>query len=144
MTSCTRPTAPTMTMTMPTPSRAWPSPSRRRTGRTAKTIPISPPTTAIWRGSTTSRGDTADHAPDRRKSAVEGAITRYRVLANVVGVFLLLLCVGVIVKYGPPRQEAIVSVVGPIHGFLYMVYLVTAFDLYRRTRWPLGRMVTMV
>jgi integral membrane protein len=75
---------------------------------------------------------------------VDGAITRYRVLANVVGVFLLLLCVGVIVKYGPPRQETIVSIVGPIHGFLYMVYLVTAFDLYRRTRWPLGRMVTMV
>jgi integral membrane protein len=75
---------------------------------------------------------------------VEGAITRYRVLANVVGVFLLLLCVGMIVKYGPPRQETIVSIVGPIHGFLYMVYLVTAFDLYRRTRWPLSRMVTMV
>jgi integral membrane protein len=75
---------------------------------------------------------------------VEGAITRYRVLANVVGVFLLLLCVGMVVKYGPPGEEAIVSVVGPIHGFLYMVYLAAAFDLYRRTRWPLGRMVAMV
>ena len=75
---------------------------------------------------------------------MEGAITRYRVLANVVGVFLLLLCVGMVVKYGPPGEEAIVSVVGPIHGFLYMVYLAAAFDLYRRTRWPLGRMVAMV
>lgn len=75
---------------------------------------------------------------------MEGAVTRYRVLANVVGVFLLLLCVGMIVKYGPPRQDAMVSIVGPIHGFLYMVYLATAFDLYRRARWPLGRMVTMV
>ncbi len=75
---------------------------------------------------------------------MEAAVTRYRVLANVVGVFLLLLCVGMVIKYGPPRQETIVSVVGPIHGFLYMVYLVTAFDLYRRARWPLGRMVTMV
>lgn len=75
---------------------------------------------------------------------MEAATTRYRVLANVVGAFLLLLCVGVIVKYGPPRNDAIVSIVGPIHGFLYMVYLATAFDLYRRTRWPLGRMVAMV
>jgi integral membrane protein len=75
---------------------------------------------------------------------VEAAITRYRVLANVVGTFLLLLCVGVIVKYGPPHNETIVSIVGPIHGFLYMVYLAAAFDLYRRTRWPLSRMVAMV
>jgi integral membrane protein len=75
---------------------------------------------------------------------VDAAVTRYRVLANVVGVFLLLLCVGMIVKYGPPKQEAIVSVVGPVHGLLYMIYLVFAFDLYRRARWPLSRMVTMV
>jgi integral membrane protein len=75
---------------------------------------------------------------------VEAAVTRYRVLANVVGAFLLLLCVGMVIKYGPPRQDTIVSIVGPIHGFLYMVYLAAAFDLYRRARWPLGRMVTMV
>jgi integral membrane protein len=75
---------------------------------------------------------------------VDAAVTRYRVLANVVGVFLLLLCVGMIVKYGPPEQEAIVALVGPVHGFLYMVYLVLSFDLYRRARWPLSRMVTMV
>ncbi|HEY7488935.1 MAG TPA: DUF3817 domain-containing protein [Streptosporangiaceae bacterium] len=75
---------------------------------------------------------------------MEAAITRYRVMANVVGVFLLLLCVGMIVKYGPPKQEAIVSVVGPVHGFLYMVYLACAFDLYRRVRWPLSRMIAMV
>lgn len=75
---------------------------------------------------------------------MEAALTRYRVMANVVGVFLLLLCLGVIIKYGPPKQEAIVSVVGPIHGFLYMVYLACAFDLYRRARWPLGRMIAMV
>lgn len=65
-------------------------------------------------------------------------------MANVVGVFLLLLCIGMIVKYGPPKQEAIVSVVGPVHGLLYMVYLAFSFDLYRRVRWPLSRMVTMV
>jgi integral membrane protein len=75
---------------------------------------------------------------------VNAAVTRYRVLANVVGVFLLLLCIGMIVKYGPPKQEAIVSIVGPVHGFLYMVYLAVSFDLYRRARWPLSRIVTMV
>jgi integral membrane protein len=75
---------------------------------------------------------------------VEAAVTRYRVLANVVGVFLLLLCVGMIVKYGPPQQEIIVAIIGPVHGVLYMVYLVFAFDLYRRARLPLGRMAAMI
>jgi integral membrane protein len=75
---------------------------------------------------------------------VDAAVTRYRVLANVVGVFLLLLCIGMVIKYGPSKQDAVVAIVGPVHGFLYMVYLAFAFDLYRRARWPLSRMVTMV
>lgn len=75
---------------------------------------------------------------------MKAAVLRYRVLANVVGVFLLLLCIGMVIKYGPPQDDAMVAVVGQVHGFLYMVYLVCAFDLYRRARWPLTRMVTMV
>ena len=75
---------------------------------------------------------------------MNAAVTRYRVMANVVGVFLLLLCIGMIIKYGPPQEEAMVAVVGQVHGLLYMVYLVCAFDLYRRASWPLIRMVTMV
>jgi len=33
-------------------------------------------------------------------------------------------------------DKTVVSVVGPIHGFAYMVYLVLAFDLAMRARWP--------
>ena len=39
-------------------------------------------------------------------------------------------------------QPALVKVVGPLHGFLFMVYLVTALDIGVRLRWPwlkLGR-----
>lgn len=75
---------------------------------------------------------------------MEAAITRYRVLANVVGVFLLLLCVGMIVKYGPPGNESMVAIIGPIHGFLYIAYLVTVFDLYFRIKLPLVRVIAMV
>jgi integral membrane protein len=75
---------------------------------------------------------------------VEAAVTRYRVMANVVGVLLLLLCVGMVIKYGPPGTDTLVAVVGPVHGLMYMVYLACAFDMYRRTRWPLVRMVAIV
>jgi integral membrane protein len=65
-------------------------------------------------------------------------------MANVVGVFLLLLVVGMILKYTPIDSPTMAGIVGTIHGVLYMVYLVTAFDLWRRTGWPPGRMAGMV
>ena len=75
---------------------------------------------------------------------MDAAVTRYRVMANVVGALLLLLCAGVVIKYGPPRSETLASIVGPVHGVMYMVYLVSAYDVYRRVRWPLSRMAAMV
>jgi integral membrane protein len=71
-------------------------------------------------------------------------MNRYRVLANVVGVALVLLVVGMILKYTPIDSPTMAGIVAPVHGALYMVYLVTAFDLWRRTGWPVGRMVAMV
>jgi hypothetical protein len=57
------------------------------------------------------------------------AITRYRVMAYTVGVMLLVLVlVGVPLQYGAGLGQ-VDAVVGPIHGFLYIVYLVTAAGL---------------
>ncbi len=68
------------------------------------------------------------------------ALIRYRVMAYVVGVALILLVVvGVPVKY-LADQPQLVATVGPLHGFLYIVYLVAAFDVGRRANWPLSRM----
>ena len=68
---------------------------------------------------------------------MEAALTRFRVMAYVVGVLLLILVfVAVPLRY-LADQPLLVSIVGPIHGFLYMVYLVVAFDLSMRARWPL-------
>jgi integral membrane protein len=71
-------------------------------------------------------------------------MNRYRVLAYVVGVALVLLVVGMILKYTPIDKPTMAKVVAQIHGVLYMVYLVAAFDLWRRTGWPAKRMVAMV
>jgi integral membrane protein len=73
--------------------------------------------------------------------AVRAALKRYRVIAYVVGVMLLVLVfVAMPLKYLGDDPSA-VNVVGPLHGFLYVVYLLGAFDLARRVRWSLGRMV---
>ena len=72
------------------------------------------------------------------------ALTRYRVIAWIVGVALILLVViGMPMKYGFD-DPILVETVGQAHGFLYMLYLVAAFDLSRRAGWPLKRMVLVM
>ena len=75
------------------------------------------------------------------KPSVRSALTRYRVIAYIVGVMLLvLLFVAMPLKYFGDNPD-VMNVVGPMHGFLYVVYLLGTFDLARRVRWGLGRMV---
>ncbi len=95
-------------------------------------------------------------------------LTRYRVMANIVGVLLVvLILIGVplanfdgssmwhlfdstpsLVTPGSDVQqvgEAITSYLGVAHGWLYMIFLVTAFMLSRSARWPAGfTLVTLV
>ena len=67
------------------------------------------------------------------------ALTRFRVMAYIVGVFLLVLVfVAMPLKY-VWHEGTMVAIVGPIHGFLYMVYLVAAFDLAVRAKWSFVR-----
>jgi integral membrane protein len=75
---------------------------------------------------------------------VGGALLRYRAIAYVVGVVLILLVViGMPLKY-VWDEPSVVETVGPAHGFLYVVYLVAVFDLARRTRWGLRRMLLVM
>jgi integral membrane protein len=75
---------------------------------------------------------------------VGAALTRYRVIAYIVGVVLVVLVVvGMPLKYAGD-DPTVVAVVGPAHGFLFMVYLVAVFDLGRRANWPLSRMALVM
>ena len=76
---------------------------------------------------------------------MKSALLRYRVMANVVGVLLIvLILVGVPLKYLTPEGtglqhtgEWITEYLGVAHGWLYMIFLVTAFLLSRKARWDL-------
>ncbi|MEV6007620.1 DUF3817 domain-containing protein [Streptomyces sp. NPDC051976] len=69
-------------------------------------------------------------------------LTRYRVMAYVTGVLLIALTLGVIAKYVLDVNGAgsFTTAVGFAHGWLYVVYLVFAFDLSSKAKWPLGKM----
>lgn len=87
-------------------------------------------------------------------------LTAYRVMATIVGVLLVVLCLigvplanfdgtpmwGVFdstplwVNPGSDAQnigEAITTYLGVAHGWLYMIFLLSAFLLSRRARWDL-------
>jgi len=84
----------------------------------------------------TPQHDTATATP-----AIRAALGRYRIIAYVVGVMLLLLVfVAMPFKYAADNPGPM-NVIGPLHGFLYVVYLLGTFDLGRRVRWPLGKLV---
>jgi integral membrane protein len=74
------------------------------------------------------------------------ALLRYRVVAWIVGVLLIVLvCVGVPLKYAADVPE-ISKYVGLVHGVLfYPAYLLLTLDLARRVRMsPLRTVLTMV
>jgi integral membrane protein len=77
-----------------------------------------------------------------------GALTRYRVMAFIVGTGLALLCfVGIPLQVIGDNKwpwTAVVEIVGPIHGIFYIAYLVTCLDLAGRARFRTVQLLGMV
>ena len=72
------------------------------------------------------------------------SLAAYRAMAYVVGVLLIVLVfVGVPLQFGA-GHPVVVNVVGPIHGFCYIVYLVTAANLARQERFSLKELLAIV
>ncbi|CAL2069865.1 MULTISPECIES: DUF3817 domain-containing protein [Actinomycetes] len=71
----------------------------------------------------------------------KSVLTRYRVMAYTTGVLLVLLCLSMIAKYGLDISGAadMTRVIAIAHGWLYVVYLVFAFDLGSKAKWPVGK-----
>ena len=87
------------------------------------------------------------------------ALIRYRVLAYATGVFLLILTLHVLVQWYQASSEGVPFGDAPglgrwipgaehwvpiTHGYLYLVYVVVAVDLWFRTRLPFPRMILVV
>ena len=77
-------------------------------------------------------------------AGVRGALARFRVLAYIVGVGLLALCAAMVLKYAFDSDQY-VAIIGPVHGFLYIVYLLTVVDLALKARWSVkGAILVML
>lgn len=71
-----------------------------------------------------------------RAAGTAGALLAYRILANVVGVVLVLLVASLPYKYAGHHAEP-TGGIGFVHGILYMVLLATVLNLAFRRRFPL-------
>lgn len=91
---------------------------------------------------TAGAGGSAAIAPVTLVRMKQSVLTRYRALAYVTGVLLVLLTIGVIAKYVLEIDGAagFTKVVSIAHGWLYVLYLVFAFDLGSKAKWPLGKL----
>lgn len=70
-----------------------------------------------------------------------GLLLAYQILAYVTAVLLLVLVFVAIPLQLWAHNETLVGIVGQLHGFLYMVYVLVAFVLTVRLRVPLVRLV---
>jgi integral membrane protein len=75
---------------------------------------------------------------------VEKAVLRYRVMAYVTGVVLIVLCFAGIPLQVAGHNDIIVNDVGTTHGILYLIYLVVAYQLTRLLRLPVGPTVLVL
>ncbi|WP_020107181.1 DUF3817 domain-containing protein [Nocardia sp. 348MFTsu5.1] len=72
-------------------------------------------------------------------SKIKGALLRYRVMAWVTGLWLLLLVAELILAYGFDNHS--LDFVPIVHGWVYFVYLIMAIDLGIKVRWPIGKAI---
>lgn len=106
-------------------------------------------------GSTQPAGTQRATGVDPQRAA--RALGRYRVMAYVTGVMLLVLTLEIVLKYlvhangyvtaddGSRHPAPVIgSWVAFVHGWVYVVYLVTVIDAWSRMRWRLGRLALMV
>jgi integral membrane protein len=76
---------------------------------------------------------------------VQGAVTRYRIMAYITGTLLIILFFVAVPLKLFAHNGTLSTLVGLPHGVVcYPLYLLATFDLYRRVRWPLGRVALIV
>lgn len=86
---------------------------------------------------------------------IRTSFARFRIASIVEGIALLVLVLIMVMRYvvfggdapfttTSPLWEQISSVWSPIHGLIYMIYVILGFDLWMRMRWTLPRMLLLM
>ena len=85
------------------------------------------------------RPQASDPASQTPNDTIRKALTGYRVLAWVTGVWLIALCYEMVLKYGFGDDS--LSWIAVVHGWVYFIYLIFAANLAVKVRWPIGKTI---
>lgn len=87
---------------------------------------------------------TTPHTPEARQvtpvEKIRTALLGYRVMAWATGIWLIALCYEIVVHYivkvpNPPTW------IGVVHGWVYFTYVLAAFNLAVKVRWPVAKTI---
>ncbi|AEI08801.1 hypothetical protein CRES_0438 [Corynebacterium resistens DSM 45100] len=82
-----------------------------------------------------------------RQQRVAKSLKFYSFAAFFTGIWLLILLVEMIFKYLIIGQEEFpqwLSFIGPAHGFVFMVYMITCLDLGTKARWEPSKWISTI
>jgi integral membrane protein len=84
------------------------------------------------------------HWVDQKEPAMRGAALRYRVMAYITGVLIIVVCFVGIPLQVAAHNNFITNYIGTVHGWLYIVYVVFAYILARKLKMRLGPTVLLL
>jgi len=70
---------------------------------------------------------------------VATALKFFRIMAIIAGVALLILCVELVLHYGFHNEA--MSWWSPIHGVLFIIFMISVYNLGTKLRWTAVRMI---
>jgi len=78
---------------------------------------------------------TSTVASSESNQSMPGAAKRFRIIAIAEAFSWLGLLIGMAFKYGPPDNAIGVEIFGPIHGGVFLLYLLAALLCIRPLKW---------
>jgi integral membrane protein len=75
---------------------------------------------------------------------MRAAALRYRVMAYITGVLIIVVCFVGIPLQIVAHNTFIVNQIGTVHGFLYIVYIVVAYILAQKLKMKMGPTVLLL
>ena len=75
---------------------------------------------------------------------MHAAVLRYRVMAYITGVLIIVVCFVGIPMQIAAHNAFIVNDIGTVHGFLYIVYIIFAYILAQKLKLPTKHTVILL
>lgn len=76
--------------------------------------------------------------PTTADTKIRSALLGYRIMAWTTGMWLIALCYEIVSHLAFQHEIRWIEVV---HGWVYFIYVLTAFNLAIKVRWPIGKTI---